>query len=55
MRIYAIRESWQYECYDLIEFFASRVIAEARAAELNAAKSEYYDDYTVEEHEVRDL
>lgn len=49
MKIYAIRESCDYEIYDLIEFFGSVEDAEARAAELNEVKSPFYDSYKVEE------
>jgi len=53
VRIYGIRERVQYEIDDLIEFFLKEADAEARAAELNEARSEYWDDYTVEEVIVR--
>lgn len=53
MKIYAIRESWHYEVYDLVEFFLSRDDAEKRAAELTAKKFDVYDDYVVEEVEVK--
>lgn len=49
MRIYAIRESWDYEIFDLIEFFISLEDATNRAEELNAGKRSSYNEYEVEE------
>lgn len=49
MRIYAIRESWDYEIHDLIEFFLSEHDARRRAIELNEARRPSYNDYEVEE------
>ena len=49
MKIYAVREVWQYETYDLIEFFLLKEDAIRRADELNKVKPEYHDDYEVEE------
>lgn len=49
MKIYAIRESWDYEIHDLVEFFLSEADANFRAEELNKAKSSVYNDYEVEE------
>lgn len=49
MKIYAIRESWDYEIYELVEFFFSKERALERASELTKAKSYSYNDYGVEE------
>jgi hypothetical protein len=55
VKIYGIRESWDYETYDLIEFFGTLEDAETRVAELNQNKSSVqldlssYNGYTVEE------
>lgn len=53
MKVYAIREFWPYEIYDLVEFFVLRANADARARELNEKKPEYYGEYSVEEIEVK--
>jgi hypothetical protein len=53
VKIYAIREHWDYEIHDLIEFFGLKEDAEARAAELNQDKYSVYSDYEVEEVTVK--
>lgn len=53
MKLYAIRESWDYEVNDLIEFFLNREHADRRAAELTAEKHSMYNDYEVEEIEAK--
>ena len=53
MKIYAIRESWDYEVNDLIEFFLKKEDADRRATQLTAEKRSVYNDYEVEEVEAR--
>ncbi|HEY6020352.1 MAG TPA: hypothetical protein VIY48_10725 [Candidatus Paceibacterota bacterium] len=49
MRIYAIRESWDHEAFDLVEFFLDEADAQRRVDELNEVKRSIYNDYEVEE------
>lgn len=53
MKFYAIRESWDFEIYDLIEFFLEREDAQDRVDKLNREKSPVYNDYEVEEIEAK--
>ena len=53
MKIYAIRQAWDYEIYDLIEFFLRKEDAEGRAQELNKDRRPGCESYAVEEWEAK--
>lgn len=53
MKVYGIRESWDYEIDELVEFYLDYKDAADRAYDLNMAKPDYYNSYTIEEIEVK--
>lgn len=53
MKVYGIRESWDYEIDELVEFYLDYKDAADRVYELNMNRPDYYNDYAIEEIEVK--